>query len=141
MSRIGKLPITLPAGVEVTVSKDNLVTVKGKLGTLYQEVKPAVIVEVQDNVCVVKVTDATNKQNNALHGLYRALIQNMVIGVTEGYKTVLELVGVGYKASNKGQLLELGLGFSHNVLIELPTEGILFVGEEIRRKDGKTAAS
>jgi large subunit ribosomal protein L6 len=120
MSRIGKLPITIPAGVEVNV-KGNEVSVKGKLGTLTEKVDADIKIEVENGVVTVsRPTD--HKRHRSLHGLYRALIANMVKGVTEGYKTEQELVGVGYRASNKGQLLELALGFSHNIVFELPTE-------------------
>lgn len=120
MSRIGKLPITIPAGVEVKVAGNN-VSVKGKLGELSQVVDNDITVKIEDGkVLVTRPTD--QKRHRALHGLYRALIANMVKGVSEGYKIEQELVGVGYRASNKGQLLELALGYSHNVLMELPQE-------------------
>lgn len=120
MSRIGKLPITVPAGVEVSV-KGTTVSVKGKLGTLTETIDADIKVELENGVITVsRPTD--QKRHRALHGLYRALIFNMVKGVSEGYKTEQELVGVGYRASNKGQLLELALGFSHNVVFELPSE-------------------
>jgi large subunit ribosomal protein L6 len=120
MSRIGKLPITLPAGVEVNV-KGTEVSVKGKLGSLSETIDADIIVKVEDGVInVSRPTD--QKRHRALHGLYRSLIANMVKGVSEGYKTEQELVGVGYRASNKGQLLELALGYSHNVVFELPNE-------------------
>ncbi len=121
MSRIGKLPITLPKGVEVSVSDRNVVTVKGAKGTLTQDVDSAITVKNADGI--VTVTRATEqKRHKAMHGLYRALIASMVKGVSEGYKTEQELVGVGYRAVNKGQLLELTLGYSHNVTFELPKE-------------------
>jgi len=120
MSRIGKLPITIPAGVEVNVT-GTTVSVKGKLGTLTETVDADITVKVEDGkVNVSRPTD--HKRHRALHGLYRSLISNMVKGVSEGYKTEQELVGVGYRASNKGQLLELALGYSHNVVFELPNE-------------------
>jgi large subunit ribosomal protein L6 len=120
MSRIGKLPISIPAGVEVNATPGK-VTVKGKKGTLVQDVNPDITVQVADGtINVVRPTD--QKRHRALHGLYRALIANMVHGVSEGYKTEQELVGVGYRANMKGQLLELSLGYSHNIIIELPTE-------------------
>ncbi len=120
MSRIGKLPITVPAGVEVNV-KGTTVSVKGKLGTLTETIDSDIKVEIENGIVTVsRPTD--QKRHRALHGLYRALIFNMVKGVSEGYKTEQELVGVGYRASNKGQLLELALGFSHNVVFELPAE-------------------
>jgi large subunit ribosomal protein L6 len=120
MSRIGKLPITVPAGVEVNITGTK-VSVKGKLGSLSETIDADIIVKLEDGVInVSRPTD--QKRHRALHGLYRTLIANMVKGVSEGYKTEQELVGVGYRASNKGQLLELSLGFSHNVLFELPDE-------------------
>ena len=120
MSRIGKLPITVPAGVEVNIAGAK-VSVKGKLGSLSETIDPDMIVKLEDGVInVSRPTD--QKRHRALHGLYRSLIANMVKGVSEGYKTEQELVGVGYRASNKGQLLELSLGYSHNVLFELPNE-------------------
>lgn len=121
MSRIGKLPIALPKGVDINVSDKNVVTVKGAKGTLTQKVDPAITIKNEDGKIIVnRATD--QKRHRALHGLYRALIASMVKGVSEGYKTEQELVGVGYRAANKGQLLELTLGFSHNVTFELPTE-------------------
>lgn len=120
MSRIGKLPIALPAGVEVNVN-GTTVSVKGKLGTLTQTVDADIAVKVEEGkVLISRPTD--HKRHRSLHGLYRSLIANMVKGVSEGYKTEQELVGVGYRASNKGQLLELALGYSHNVVFELPNE-------------------
>ena len=120
MSRIGKLPITVPADVEVSITGAK-VSVKGKLGSLSETIDPDMIVKLEDGVInVSRPTD--QKRHRALHGLYRSLIANMVKGVSEGYKTEQELVGVGYRASNKGQLLELALGYSHNVVFELPTE-------------------
>jgi large subunit ribosomal protein L6 len=183
MSRIGKLPIAIPSGVTVTVD-GNVVTVKGRKGELTQVVNPDIKVEVVDgHVSVSRPTD--DKEHRALHGLYRALINNMVIGVSEGYKKEMELVGVGYRANSNGQVLELSLGFSHNIFFQLPKEikvetksernknpliilesadkqligqvcskirsfrkpepykgkGIMFVGEEIRRKSGKSAGA
>ncbi|MCA0429442.1 MAG: 50S ribosomal protein L6 [Bacteroidetes bacterium] len=120
MSRIGKSPIALPKGVDVTVN-NGLVTVKGTKGTLTQKVDIDITVNVDNGV--VNVTRPTDqKRHRSLHGLYRALIANMVKGVSEGYKTEQELVGVGYRASNKGQLLELALGYSHNITFEIPAE-------------------
>jgi large subunit ribosomal protein L6 len=121
MSRIGKLPITLPKGVEISVSDKNVATVKGPKGTLTQSMDTAITVENAEGVLTVKrATD--QKRHRAMHGLYRALLASMVKGVSEGYKTEQELVGVGYRAANKGQMLELTLGFSHNVAFELPVE-------------------
>ncbi len=181
MSRIGKQPISIPAGVTVTVN-ENLVTVKGPKGELVQKVNPVMIVEVNDGQVEVKrPSDA--KEHRAQHGLYRSLINNMVVGVSEGFVKKLELVGVGYRATNQGQLLELALGYSHPIHLQLPTEikveavtdrksnpiitlesadkqllgqvcakirslrkpepykgkGVKFVGEQIRRKAGKSA--
>ncbi len=120
MSRIGNAPITLPNGVEVTITKGS-VTVKGPKGTLTQDIDPDITVSLDNNV--ITLTRPTDqKRHRSLHGLYRSLINNMVKGVSEGYKTEQELVGVGYRAANKGQLLELSLGYSHNVAIELPKE-------------------
>ena len=118
MSRIGKLPITLPAGVTVTV-KDQDITVKGPKGELFQTVNPNITVEVEGNECKVSRTN-DEKQNRAFHGLYRSLINNMVTGVSEGYKKTLELVGVGYRASNQGQVLELSLGYTHTIYLVYP---------------------
>ena len=120
MSRIGKLPITIPAGVTVTV-KDQDITVKGPKGVLVQTVNPNITVEVEGNECKVSRTN-DEKQNRAFHGLYRSLINNMVTGVSEGYKKTLELVGVGYRASNQGQVLELSLGYTHTIYLVLPVE-------------------
>ena len=120
MSRIGKLPITIPAGVTVTVS-NNVVTVKGPKGELSQNVNPAIEVKVEGNVCTVSRPN-DEKENRSMHGLYRALIQNMVVGVSEGYKKVLELVGVGYRVSNQGQILEFSLGYTHPIYLGLPSE-------------------
>lgn len=183
MSRIGKLPITIPAGVTVT-HKDDVVTVKGPKGELTQFVDPSIAVEIED-AKVTLTRDNDEKQVRAFHGLYRSLINNMVVGVTEGYKKELELVGVGYRASNQGNIIELALGYTHPIFIQLPAEvkvetksernknplimlescdkqllgqvcakirsfrkpepykgkGVKFVGEEIRRKSGKSAAA
>lgn len=183
MSRIGKKPIDLPQGVSVDVAADNVVTVKGPKGELSQAVNPDMSVVIEDGV--LKVDRPTEqKRHKSLHGLYRSLISNMVVGVTEGYKKQLELVGVGYKASVSNNILELNLGYSHNIYLAVPTEvkttaemakgknpivtlestdkeligqvaakirslrkiepykgkGVRFVGEDIRRKAGKTAA-
>lgn len=181
MSRIGKLPIHVPAGVTVTI-KDNVVAVKGPKGELEQVVNPDIKVTLE-NAVITLTRPSDEKNHRALHGLYRALIHNMVVGVSEGYKKELELVGVGYRVSNTGQLLDLSLGYTHNIYLQLPKEvkvetksernknpliilesadkqligqicakirsfrmpepykgkGIKFVGEEIRRKSGKSA--
>jgi len=120
MSRIGKLPISIPAGVTVTV-QDTVVTVKGPKGTLVQDINPSITVTVEGNVVTVTRPD-DEKLNRSMHGLYRSLIQNMVVGVSEGYKKSLELVGVGYRVSNQGQVLELALGYTHNIFLGLPAE-------------------
>ncbi|MDD4608849.1 MAG: 50S ribosomal protein L6 [Bacteroidaceae bacterium] len=120
MSKIGKLPISIPAGVTVTIEGD-LVTVKGPKGELKQTIKPDVKVEIEDG-CVVFTRVGEDKQANAFHGLYRSLVNNMVIGVSTGYKKELELVGVGYRVTNKGNLLEFSLGFIHPILMLLPEE-------------------
>jgi len=180
MSRIGNNPIAIPEGATVEI-QDNLITVKGKLGELHQEFSD-VAVKVEDGeVQVSRPSDS--KTHKAKHGLYRSLIANMVAGVSEGWTKELELVGVGYRASNQGQKLDLSLGFSHNIVLELPTEvkietisekgknpiikltshdkqlvgqvaskirsfrkpepykgkGVKYVGEQIRRKAGKSA--
>jgi len=183
MSRIGKLPVNLPKGVTVNVSDTNLVSVKGPLGELTQAVDKDLKVEVVGNDVILS-RPTESKSHKSLHGLYRALIHNMVVGVSEGYKKELELVGVGYRAEAKGQNLEMSLGFSHEVNILLPKEvkvetkterranpiitltcidkqlighvaakirslrppepykgkGIKFVGEQLRRKAGKSAS-
>ena len=120
MSRIGKAPIAIPAGVTVEV-KDHVVTVKGKNGSLEQAINPDITVTVEDgHVHVTRPSD--DREHRALHGLYRALIHNMVVGVSEGYRKEMELVGVGYRATANGQVLELSLGFSHAIYIKLPPE-------------------
>jgi len=188
MSRIGKLPITIPAGVTVNVSDDNVVTVKGKEGELSQAVDPSIKVNISEGSMTFEINEASDvdtKQKQAFHGLYRALVNNMVVGVSQGYEKKLELVGVGYRASNQGNLLELALGYTHPIYFQLPAEvkvetksernqnpliilkscdkqllgqicskirsfrkpepykgkGILFVGEQIRRKSGKSAGA
>lgn len=181
MSRIGKLPIDVPSGVDVTVN-NNVVVVKGSLGTLTQVVDNAISIEHNDSkLTLSRVSD--DKDVRSKHGLYRALIANMVEGVSKGFKVQQELVGVGYKATNQGQMLELTLGYSHLIVFQLPNEikvetvtergknpiitmtshdkallgqvaakvrslrkpepfkgkGIKFVGEQLRRKAGKSA--
>jgi large subunit ribosomal protein L6 len=120
MSRIGKLPITIPEKVTVT-QKDNVITVKGPKGELSQTVNPAIKIEVKDNTLSVSRSD-DERQNRAFHGLYRALLQNMVVGVSEGYKKELELVGVGYRVTNTGNLLEFSVGYTHPIFLQLPPE-------------------
>jgi len=184
MSRIGKLPIVIPEKVTVTVGKDNIVVVKGPLGELKQKVDSDITVSVEaKEVIIARPTE--QKRHKSLHGLYRSLIHNMVVGVSEGYTIKQELVGVGYRAEAKGQLLEMSLGFSHDIVMSLPTEikvetltekranpiitlksfdkqligqvaakirslrapepykgkGIKFVGEQLRRKAGKSAGA
>ncbi|WP_321517065.1 50S ribosomal protein L6 [Marinifilum fragile] len=182
MSRIGKLPINLPAGVSVTVNKDNSVVVKGPKGELTQQIDAEIKVSVEENEVVLE-RPSEQKRHKAMHGLYRSLVSNMVVGVTEGYKIEQELVGVGYRATSNGQILELALGYSHLIHLEIAPEvkvtavtekranpiitlescdkqlvgqvaakirsfrkpepykgkGIKFVGEQLRRKAGKSA--
>ena len=121
MSRIGKLPIAIPAGVQINVSDDNMVTVKGKLGQLQQQVDPRIRIRIDGNNLLIE-RSSEEQEVMARHGLYRSLVFNMVKGVSEGFKTVQELVGVGYKATNTGQVLELSLGYSHNIMMVLPEE-------------------
>ena len=188
MSRIGKLPINIPAGVTVD-TKGNVVTVKGPKGELKQTVDPSINVSVEDghiNFTIDEQNDTVStKQKQAYHGLYRALVNNMVVGVSQGFQKTLELVGVGYRVSNQGNLIEFSLGYTHPIFLELPKEvkvetksernqnpqlilecadkqllglicakirsfrkpepykgkGILFKGEVIRRKSGKSASA
>ena len=182
MSRIGKLPISLPAKVEITVATDNTVTVKGPKGSLSQKVDPDIKVSIEDGTLTVnRPTD--QKRHRAMHGLYRALINNMVVGVSEGYTREMEVIGVGYRVENQGNLVTFTIGFSHPVIFYVPSEikvttamekgqaplirlegidkellgqvcakmrgfrkpepykgkGIMFKGEQLRRKAGKTA--
>lgn len=182
MSRIGKLPISIPAGVTVSVDANNTVTVKGPKGELKQAVNSPIAVEVKEStVFVTRPND--DKEIRSKHGLYRSLIHNMVVGVSEGYHKEMELVGVGYRAQNNGQILDLALGYTHNIYLMLAPEikvetksernknpmiilescdkqligqvcakirsfrkpepykgkGVRFVGEEVRRKAGKSA--
>jgi large subunit ribosomal protein L6 len=183
MSRIGKKPITLPANVTISVGSDNNVTVKGPKGTLVQSVDPDIKVSVQEKEIVIE-RPTEQKRHKALHGLYRALVNNMVEGVSNGYKLQLEIVGVGYKATATNNVLELSLGYSHNIYLAVPKEvkvttltekgknptitlegidkqlvgqvaakikslrkvepykgkGVRTVGEQVRRKAGKTAS-
>ena len=120
MSRIGKLPISIPSGVTVTNSND-LITVKGPKGTLSQQIDPQIKIEIEGNELTV-TRPSDEKEHRSLHGLYRALINNMVIGVSQGFKAQLELVGVGYRANSTDQVLELALGYSHPIHIQLPKE-------------------
>ncbi|MDE3144871.1 MAG: 50S ribosomal protein L6 [Bacteroidota bacterium] len=121
MSRIGKKPVSIPKGVTVTVGADNVITVKGPKGELKQAIDRDITVEVKaDEVLFNRPTDQI--RHRAMHGLYRALVGNLVKGVTEGYKKDLELVGVGFKAANQGNILDLALGYSHNIIFEVPKE-------------------
>jgi large subunit ribosomal protein L6 len=183
MSRIGKLPITLPANVNLTIDQENNVTVKGPKGSLSMLVDRDIIISQTDNTIVVE-RPTEQKRHKAMHGLYRSLINNMVEGVSNGFREQLELIGVGYKATVTGTILELSLGYSHNIFLALPAEvkamavtekgkaplitlesndkqligqvaakirslrkvepykgkGVRFVGEQVRRKAGKTAS-
>jgi large subunit ribosomal protein L6 len=183
MSRIGKLPVSLPKGVTVNVSDSNLISVKGPLGELKQSISKDLKVEVVDNTIVLS-RPSESKNHKSLHGLSRALIANMVVGVSQGFKKELELVGVGYRVEAKGQQLEMSLGYSHEIILQVPDEvkvetkterrsnpvitltcidkqlighvaakirslrppepykgkGIKFVGEQLRRKAGKSAS-
>lgn len=125
MSRIGKLPISLPKGVTID-QKDNIVTVKGPKGEVKEFVHPSIIIKVENDEVTFEQDEKALlddvRQRHAYHGLYRSLINNAVVGVSEGYKKELELVGVGYRVTNKGNLLELSLGFTHNILLMLPEE-------------------
>ena len=188
MSRIGKLPINIPSGVTVDI-KDNVVTVKGPKGELSKTVDPSILVTIEEGQVVFKIDEANDqveeKQKRAFFGLYRSLVNNMVVGVSEGFKKEMELVGVGFRVSNTGNLVEFSLGYTHPIFIELPNEikvetksernknpyislescdkellglvcakirsfrkpepykgkGILYIGEQIRRKSGKSAGA
>jgi large subunit ribosomal protein L6 len=183
MSRIGMLPVAIPVGVTISVDENNLVTVKGPKGELQQQVDKAIKVKIENQEMVLERPDEEIR-SRSIHGLYRSLINNMVIGVSEGYTIKQELVGVGYRAEAKGQILEMSLGFSHDIHVQVPDEikveavterrsnpiitltscdkqligevaakirslrppepykgkGIKFVGEELRRKAGKSAS-
>jgi len=129
MSRIGKKPVQIPSGITVTVGTDNIVTVKGPKGELKQAVDRDIKVEVKDSL--IQISRPTDQiRHRALHGLYRSLMSNMVKGVAEGYKRQLELIGVGFKASNQGNLLDLALGYSHNIIFEIPKELKLATAQE-----------
>ncbi len=121
MSRIGKNPVTIPAGITATIGADNVISVKGPKGELKQSVDPDILVSVNNNKIEFKrPTDQI--RHRAMHGLYRALVNNMIQGVSKGYEKKLELVGVGFKATNQGNLLDLSLGYSHNIIFEVPKE-------------------
>lgn len=121
MSRIGNWPISIPKGIEINISKENEVSVKGPLGELKQKIDSSVEVKTEDDTIVLSRSSEA-KQVKSMHGMYRALLANMVQGVSEGFEIELELMGVGFRASNNGQILELALGFSHTIYIELPKE-------------------
>ena len=132
MSRIGKLPINIPKGVKVEVSESNFITVKGKLGELSRQIQKSIKVDSDDGV--LNVTRATDsKEDRAFHGLNRALINNMVVGVSVGFEKKLEVIGVGYRATVKGNLLELNVGFSHPIVIVFPNEITVEVQQEKRK--------
>jgi large subunit ribosomal protein L6 len=131
MSRVGKLPIAIPSGVTVTVTPDNVVTAKGPKGQLVKAMSNEVKITVENNAVIV-TRDNDQKQVRALHGLTRALLNNMVIGVNEGYAKTLELVGVGYRAQLQGKKLVMNLGYSHPVEIE-PVEGVVFETPAVTR--------
>lgn len=129
MSRIGKKPVEVLSGVTITVSKDNVISVKGPKGELKQTIDRDIKVDINNNI--VQLSRPTDQiRHRALHGLYRSLIGNMVKGVTDGFKKELELVGVGYKAANQGNILDLSLGYSHNILFEIPKELKLTTAQE-----------
>jgi large subunit ribosomal protein L6 len=187
MSRIGKLPIVIPAGVEIK-QQNGIVTVKGPKGELTQKVDPSILMKVENGEVIFEIDENSPvnvKQKQAFHGLYRSLVHNMVVGVSEGFKKTLELVGVGYRVSNQGNIIEFALGYTHPIFIQLPAEvkvetksernqnpiimlescdkqllgqicakirsfrkpepykgkGVLFKGEVIRRKSGKSASA
>ncbi len=184
MSRIGKLPIEIPTGVTVNITKENIVEAKGPVGQLTQKVDPDIEIKVEDNKMVL-TRPTEQKRHKAMHGLYRSLLNNMIEGVSKGFEVKQELVGVGYRATSNGQILEIAVGYSHAIFLEVPQEvkveavtekrqnpiitlksadkqllgqvaakirsfrkpepykgkGIKFVGEQLRRKAGKAAAS
>ena len=121
MSRIGNKIITLPAGVSLDISAGNLVTVNGPKGTLSQQIDQDIMVEIEGSILTVK-RPTEQKRHKAMHGLYRSLINNMVVGVSEGFQKDLEIIGVGYKAANQGNILELSLGYSHMIFMAIPSE-------------------
>jgi large subunit ribosomal protein L6 len=121
MSRIGKLPIEIPQGVKVNITKDNVVEAKGPMGELSQKVDPDIEVKIEGNILTI-ARPTEQKRHKAMHGLYRSLINNMIIGVSTGFEIKQELVGVGYRATATGQLLELAVGYSHAIFMEIPDE-------------------
>lgn len=121
MSRVGKSPINIPAGVEVNIASNNVVTVKGPKGTLSEKIDREMILKLEDGVLTI-VRPTEQKRHKALHGLYRALLNNMVNGVSTGFTKELEVIGVGFRASNTGQILELSIGYSHPIFVVLPEE-------------------
>ena len=147
MSRIGRMPITVPAGVEVTIAENNVVTVKGPKGTLTQALRPEMILEQEGNVIHVK-RPSDDKLHCALHGMTRALLHNMVVGVTDGYKKTLEVNGVGYRAAKEGNKLVLNIGYSHTVevpeidgiTIDVPAQNKIVISGIDKQKVGQFAA-
>lgn len=147
MSRIGKMPVAIPAGVEVTVADGNLVTVKGPKGTLTQQLQPSMTIKQEGAELLVSRPD-DGKENRALHGLTRALLHNMVVGVSEGFKKELEINGVGYRAEKKGKELVMNLGYSHQVIvpeidgitIEVPAQNKVVIHGADKQKVGQFAA-
>ena len=121
MSRIGKQPVVAPGGVTISVNKDNVVTVKGPKGELKEPIDRDIQVEVKEDL-ISLVRPSEQIRHRAMHGLYRALINNMMVGVTDGFKKEMELVGVGFKAATQGNILDLSLGYSHNIVFEIPKE-------------------
>lgn len=121
MSRIGKLPIEIPQGIKVNITKDNIVEAKGPMGELSQKVDPDIEVKIEDNVMTL-VRPTEQKRHKAMHGLYRSLLNNMIIGVSKGFEIKQELVGVGYRATTNGQILEIAVGYSHAIYLEVPEE-------------------
>ena len=129
MSRIGKKPVQIPTGVTISIAKDNVLSVKGPKGELKQQIDRDIKAEVKDNVLeFIRPTDQI--RHRALHGLYRSLVANMVQGVTDGYTKTLELVGVGFKAANQGNILDLSLGYSHNIIFDIPKELTVATAQE-----------
>ncbi len=129
MSRIGKKPLDIPSGVTVSVDANNLITVKGPKGTLTQQMDRDIKINIDGSSATVE-RPTEQIRHRAMHGLYRSLVSNMVKGVTEGFKKEMELVGVGYKATNQGNLLDLALGYSHNIIVEIPKELTIATAQE-----------